>query len=195
MTIKHEQFIGIYEGIYSADFCNRVIKHYEDLKEAGFGHRRDASENIVPLSRDDETVFPASEPVLSISATKELCSEFNDVFWGIGYAAYAEKFGILKTFDTHSIHCARIQKTVIGAGYHVWHCEHGSIETSRRLLAWTLYLNDVEEGGETEYLYQHLRVKPKQGTLVIWPAGFTHVHRGNPPLSNTKYIFTGWVEY
>jgi hypothetical protein len=58
-----------------------------------------------------------------------------------------------------------------------------------------LYLNDVEDGGETEFLYQRMRVKPKQGTLLIWPAGFTHTHRGNPPLSNNKYVITGWSEF
>ena len=80
-------------------------------------------------------------------------------------------------------------------GYHIWHHETDRRETSNRVLAWTVYLNDVAEGGETEYLYQHLRIKPTTGTFVIWPAGFTHTHRGNPPLSNDKYIMTGWIEY
>jgi len=69
------------------------------------------------------------------------------------------------------------------------------MELSNRLLTRMVYLNDVEEGGETEFLYQSMRVKPKQGTLVIWPAAFTHTHRGNPPLSNSKYIVTGWTEF
>jgi hypothetical protein len=188
-------FIGIYENLYSEEFCNRMIKYYEDVKEAGFSCNKDASEHVVSTSREDETIFPVSETMLSVPATKELCADFNAIFWGVAYADYLKQFGILQTFDPHSIHTARLQKTVVGAGYHIWHCENPTRETSGRVLVWTLYLNDVAEGGETEYLYQHLRVKPKQGTLVIWPAGFTHTHRGNPPLSNTKYIFTGWVEY
>jgi len=58
-----------------------------------------------------------------------------------------------------------------------------------------LYLNDVEEGGETEFLYQKMRVKPTKGTILIWPADWTHTHRGNPPLSGDKYIYTGWMEH
>ena len=54
-----------------------------------------------------------------------------------------------------------------------------------------IYLNDIEEGGETEFLYQQLKIKPKRNTGVIWSGGFTHLHRGNPP-SKTKYILTGW---
>jgi hypothetical protein len=58
-----------------------------------------------------------------------------------------------------------------------------------------VYLNDVEEGGETEFLYQGLKIKPEKGTLVVWPSSYTHVHRGNPPYSNDKYIITGWGQY
>ena len=57
-----------------------------------------------------------------------------------------------------------------------------------------LYLNDVDDGGETEFLHQSKRVKPEEGTFLIWPAGFTHMHRGNPPLKGEKYIVTSWVE-
>ena len=84
------------------------------------------------------------------------------------------------------------QKTLQGQGYHVWHFENSSYQNSRRSVVWTVYLNDVEEGGETEFLYQSVRIKPKRGTVVIWPAHFTHIHRGNPPLSGDKYIATGW---
>ena len=57
-----------------------------------------------------------------------------------------------------------------------------------------MYLNTVEEGGETEFLYLAKRFKPVRGRVLIWPAGFTHVHRGNPPLTGEKYIATSWLE-
>ena len=63
---------------------------------------------------------------------------------------------------------------------------------TRRVLVNMMYLNDVDEGGETEFLYQSMRVQPKKGRVVIWPAGFTHTHRGNPPLAGEKYIATAW---
>ena len=56
-----------------------------------------------------------------------------------------------------------------------------------------VYLNDVEEGGETEFLHQSVRVKPKKGRIVIWPAAFPYVHRGNQPLSGEKYLLTSWI--
>ena len=33
----------------------------------------------------------------------------------------------------------------------------------------------------------------KKGRIVIWPAGFPYVHRGNPPLKHEKYILTSWM--
>ena len=65
-------------------------------------------------------------------------------------------------------------------------------DSRNRSLAWMIYLYDVEEGGETEFLYQQLKIKPKRNTFVIWSGSFTHLHRGNPPISGTKYILTGW---
>ena len=63
----------------------------------------------------------------------------------------------------------------------------------KRVLVYSIYLNDIEDGGETEFLYQHVRVKPKKGRTVIWPAYFPFVHRGNPPLKEDKYIITSWL--
>ena len=70
---------------------------------------------------------------------------------------------------------------------------HGRYHNASRTLVFTIYLNDVEEGGETEFLHQSVRVKPETGRIVIWPAGFPYVHRGNPPISGEKYILTSWM--
>lgn len=87
---------------------------------------------------------------------------------------------------------AKWQKTPVNGGYSQWHIEQGNGPCANRSLAWMIYLNDIDNGGETEFLYQQMRVKPKAGTLLIWPAGVTHPHRGNPPYSGDKYILTGW---
>ena len=78
-------------------------------------------------------------------------------------------------------------------GYHLFHSDFNgnSLEWNKKSHVIMFYLNDVEEGGETECLYQSRRVKPRTGTMVICPSGFTHTHRGNPPLSGDKYIATG----
>ena len=64
-----------------------------------------------------------------------------------------------------------------------------------RLFVIQVYLNDVEEGGETEFLVQSKRVAPKKGRVVIFPTTYTHYHSGNPPLSGDKYILNMWAQY
>lgn len=90
----------------------------------------------------------------------------------------------------------KVQRTNPHGGYHIWHHEHGSsdLNSAHRILVWTLYLNDLPEGeGETEFLFQGEKVQPKTGRVCIFPAAFTHYHRGNPPYSCDKYIATGWI--
>lgn len=96
-----------------------------------------------------------------------------------------------------SVNMQKYQKNK--GGYFHWHSEHYPHPTDphqdslHRSLLWMVYLNDVEEGGETEFYFQKIKSKPKQGTLVLAPADFTHTHRGNKPISGDKYIFTSWV--
>tara|TARA_B100001250_G_scaffold189247_1_gene162554 strand:+ start:4797 stop:5417 length:621 start_codon:yes stop_codon:yes gene_type:complete len=84
-----------------------------------------------------------------------------------------------------------IQKYEIGGHVKRWHTERDSISNAHRILAWITYLNDVESEGETEFLYYDLKIKPEKGKTVIWPAEWTHSHRGNPTPS-IKYCITGW---
>lgn len=84
-------------------------------------------------------------------------------------------------------------------GYHHWHSETypraGTVEPLHRVLLHAVYLNDVAEGGETEFFYQKLKVKPKKGALLIAPASWTHTHRGNIPISGDKYFATSWIKF
>ena len=66
---------------------------------------------------------------------------------------------------------------------------------------WTamVYLNDVEEGGETYFKHLKLRVKPKQGTLIAWNNLYKNglpnlktMHEACPPISGDKYVITKW---
>ena len=92
----------------------------------------------------------------------------------------------------------KMQRTDSGGGYHIWHSEQSGGKHAERVLVYSLYLNDISEtdGGETEFLYQRLRIRPEKNMMVLWPAAFTHAHRGNTVLGDeSKYIVTGWFYY
>jgi hypothetical protein len=192
MNVTINKFVGIFENAFSKEYCEGLIKSYETAIEAGFGRTRQQDEDFTKLQKADTQLYNnignIQIPISDINA-------FNEVFWGKCYPLYEKEFPPLKDSSRHSSYSFKMQKTDLREGYHIWHYESGNRESCQRLLTWMVYLNDVEEGGETEFLYQSLRVKPKQGTLLIWPAAFTHTHRGNPPLSNAKYVVTGWTEF
>ena len=76
------------------------------------------------------------------------------------------------------------------------HCEQNGDElNSRRMLVWMIYCNTIKKGGETYFPQQDLSVKPEEGTVVIWPASWTHSHQGKPAPKENKYIITGWASY
>ena len=87
----------------------------------------------------------------------------------------------------------QIQRTSPGDGY-IWHNDftvgmHDGEQCTRQL-TFIFYLNTVDEGW-TQF-YNGDQIAPETGTVVIFPATWTYVHQGYPPLQ-TKYIMTGWV--
>ena len=91
----------------------------------------------------------------------------------------------------------KVQRTPPGGGFNGPHFEQGPGDSSsRRYAVWMLYINDVEHGGHTAFPRHGLMLQPKAGTLVIWPAAYTHPHHGTPPTNDCwKMIITGWFTH
>jgi hypothetical protein len=89
-----------------------------------------------------------------------------------------------------------VQRYDPGSFYQNWHAENnGSASSFHRHLVFMTYLNDIFEGGETEFFYQQIKIRPKKGLTLIWPAGWTHVHKGLPAPREEKFIISGWFSY
>ena len=193
-----DNFIGVFDNALSKDHCEELIKVYEDSVKLNYAiSRKDMGKDKINV--DNNLIFPNSKKHVNdqifFEAIQPSVQEFVNLAW-ISYEEYAKKYGVLTSLASHRFYDSiKIQKTKPSEGYHVWHCEHDNRKNGSRLLLVMVYLNDVEEGGETEFLYQSRRIKPKQGTLVICPSGFTHTHRGNPPLTGDKYMINGWIEF
>jgi 2OG-Fe(II) oxygenase superfamily len=83
-----------------------------------------------------------------------------------------------------------------GDYYKNWHAENvGTEQYISRHLVFMTYLNDIKDGGGTEFFHQNLQVKPEKGLTLIWPADWTHVHRGIVSNTEEKFIITGWFVF
>ena len=199
---RFEDFIGIFET--SID-CRIFLEYFERCKEVGLVGKRGAgiSKGKTPanyytdsgVSINYLSNYNHSDEVTTFSAKRA----DKPVAYFLDYldkclTMYQTKYESVLTYSGLQHNYFNIQRTQPSEGYHVWHHEHGPGTGIHRVLVTMLYLNDDFEGGETEFLYQSLRVKPKAGTFLIWPAAFTHTHRGNPPIGGDKYVVTGWLE-
>lgn len=195
MEYKLENFILEIDNFLDESYCNHVIEYYEQLRKAGFGANRVQLEKQKRHILDDTNIGLAQDGVINLIEMQDVTLHFLDKFWEIYYEYYADKYSVLHETDKHYIRQLKLQKSEIGQAFHRWHFETYSQNSFRRILTFIAYLNDVEDGGETEFLYYPKRVKSSMGKLILFPGSFTHTHRGNPPLSNEKYILTGWVEF
>jgi len=195
MKEEYKDFVGIYDESVPVKLCNTFVRDYEEAKknQTIIDLTKENESGIVekksPNFRKDEVVYVAPlystiYPVPPVQAYFKFLQEC--------YNCYLKRYGI--NFDGPIYNeIFKIHKVRKSEGYHSWHYEKDSSENIDRLMAYMTYLEVPKEGGETEFLHQSLRIKPIVGRTLIWPAGFTHMHRGSPPLDGEKMYITGWL--
>lgn len=179
--IEHSSpsFITAYQ--IDTDLCDKIVENFEDLRKIT---NYDELRGYHRLSNKD----------LDDDILKEYMDAVNDAFKS--YIDTYEWANIMTT-DWSFFPPFNIQRYDPGDAYSPTHIEEGGPRKGKiqRKMAFTTYLNDIEEGGETEFILQGVKVKPKKGLTIIWPAGWTHPHHGLPAPNEVKYIATGWAGY
>jgi len=184
---EYDHFIAMYRNALPLEFCESVIDTFDHYHRTNSVYCENGQFPETIAGRFD-WAMDLSHMASSINGMVE--RDLNDVLMEC-FADYVNTYGHLKTSSFYST-CQKVQKTPAGGGYHVWHDENTAVSHATRKVVWMFYLNDDFEGGETEFLYYHKRIKPEAGALLLWPAGLTHAHRGGLVLSGTKYVITGW---
>jgi hypothetical protein len=191
-------FIGVWENFIPRNFCNNIIDYFEEIYSKK-GCYIPSEESQISLCDDitrSEDSYGGSlnrkdYAFLLNYSNREMTYQVNQ-FLKSCVMHYREVFPQLKQASLLSTD-VKLQKTPPGGGYHLWHYENSTMDHAMRELTWMIYLNDMPDGdGETEFLYQKRRIKPTAGTVVVWPASYTHVHKGNTVFTQDKYILTGW---
>jgi len=177
-----QDFFGVYDGALDPGFCRSVIARFDGDPRKVVGRVGDATMAgaVRPEIKDTtEIMLTADHP------------EWADVLAHVGenlrriLPRYLERWRAAFTVPlrTEDYRIARYQP---GGGFD-WHSDNMGGSVTRVLTAqW--FLNDVAEGGATEFAWQGVAVPPREGRLLLAPVGWTYLHRGAPPVSGPKYI-------
>lgn len=169
------------------ELCRDMIARFEAHQEEQYKGR------IGQTVHEDQSVKKTTD--LVVSGKPHWKDVDNNLFRSLGMAMleFREHFPYFKgPFKDMGY---AIQRYLPGEYYH-WHIDGGSHEFSQRQLVALWYLNDVPgPGGETEFLYQDLKVRPEAGKLILFPPFWTHEHRAAELHEGVKYIATTWVVF
>tara|TARA_R110002020_G_scaffold13527_1_gene48684 strand:- start:714 stop:1286 length:573 start_codon:yes stop_codon:yes gene_type:complete len=184
-----ETFIESYQT--DIEVCKDLIKYHKknkEYKKAGFAYDNDLQNTVINKDVKDSI----DVTFYNMSQNKTIKKYFSELSKCLQQYTDKYQLGRLHTYDANLI-----QYYPPGGGFKVWHCERYIGYTSgqfiaQRGLVYMTYLNDVTDGGETEFKYQKVKVKPEIGKTLIWPPDFTHLHRGIVSPTQEKYIATGW---
>ena len=166
-----------------ASLCDDLLLYYG----------RDSSNEYKQRGESNGGDKTSTDVVVHSNSTDKTILKYLD-FLRSALASYQETYTAF-SFTVGFAEPWNIQHYEPGEGFFNWHCERGMHQTFQRALAFMTYLNDVDDGGETEWLYQERKLQPKKGLTAIWPTDFTHTHRGVVSPTQQKTIATGWFSF
>ena len=177
-----KDFILHKESVLSSENCNNIINFFE-----GNSHLHKRGQRSIDTEMFLETV--GKTPINSVLAQAlSVCTD-----------EYHKEYPFINKIKSWTIAPTfKLQRYNPEEGYFTLHCENdGGVDGSaeKRILAWMVYLNDVTDGGETEFPTQCKKIAPRAGDVLVWPAYWTHPHRGIVSPTQTKYIVTGWYSF
>lgn len=173
--------------------CDELIGYFESNKKRQKKGTTGKGENLTYKDSIDISILPKE---IELPGNEIFSEYFNNLF--SCYQDYVTEWPFLKKFaEELQIGEFNLQRYQKGQHFQAVHTERATLGTLHRIFAWMTYLNDVdvEEGGSTFFYHYDLEIQPRKGLTLIWPAEWTHAHKGNLLLGNSKYIITGWMHF
>lgn len=185
VKFNRTDFISVYEDVYTPEECKSLIDFIDLLEDRSLLVDEGEKEKHLIEHYSANLALHYDLPAWSwiaqnISPSLRTCTQH-----------YLDVFSVLNR-ERYFFLDFKVKRIPPGGGFHNWHYEDSGLAQANRYLVIQVYLNDDYEAGETEFLYFNKRIKPKAGSVAIYPAAFTHTHRGNPPIDGTKYIINTW---
>ena len=173
--------------------CDDLITYFETNQNKQKKGTVAGGADVNKKNSIDITILPKE---IELPENEVLRKYINNLF--SCYTDYVTQWPFLKGFATNvNIPAFNLQRYQQGQHFQGLHTERAGLSTLHRVFAWMTYLNDVEleDGGSTFFSHYDLDVQPQKGLTLIWPAEWTHAHKGTLMKKNSKYIITGWMHF
>ena len=168
--------------------CDQLIQIHKDSPDKRKGDTAAGKGGTSAVDKSvkdslDVTLHPSKVSKAYVDMLNDVGKEYIEKY---PYSAMTVPWGITEPIA--------LQHYKPGGGFKAWHFEndYSNDAIAMRHLAFMTYLNDVEDGGGTEFHYQDLTVKAEKGLTLIWPTPWNFTHKGHVSDTEEKYIVTGW---
>lgn len=190
MPTSRPHFSGAWD-IGASNICRGITEYFEL-------HRSKQTRGMTGKGLDLESKNSTDMSIMPRDLKTEGHDAFNHYIEKLKecYFDYLDPWPFLREMGSHlEIGTFNVQRYDAGGHFQRVHTERSSLATLHRVLAWMTYLNDVDQGGETTFSHYGLKVMPREGLTLIWPAEWTHAHSGGVINNGPKYIITGWIHF
>ena len=179
-------------AIINSKICDKIINYYKKNKHL-------AQEGIINYGNKsniiDKKIKESKEIIFDYKKFFSLFPEYGKVL-NEAFSHYKRKYPFVNENYWFNIQGSiKIQHYKKNQGFKTWHAENRGVgDGAKRVLVFLTYLNDVKDGG-TIFHHQDVTTPAKKGLTLIWPAGWTHIHKGQISKTKEKYIVTGWYYF
>ncbi|TPV96482.1 MAG: 2OG-Fe(II) oxygenase [Myxococcales bacterium FL481] len=189
-----DRFIRVHDNVVPRDECRELIEMFRHSPYVRPGQTQDADRVDKSFKVCDELFINEVLAVEQRPAERKRWQAVDDRLFEVLdplVSAYNHEHRHLYNQEL-AAEGFRIKRYPKGLGRFGDHID-ATPTTPTRVFALILYLNDVADGGETEYPVQGVKVAPRAGRFAIFPCTWTYPHRGCTPLSNDKFIINNFL--
>tara|TARA_B100000424_G_scaffold122427_1_gene92710 strand:+ start:830 stop:1396 length:567 start_codon:yes stop_codon:yes gene_type:complete len=187
MATNLKEYVRLYDDAFDAPFCNNVIEQFHKSESTYLDRDNRPTFHELNISQR----FMAKDPLWDLPQRS-----ISSIFQGV-VSKYVTTMDVGPDFPERWGYEEFRLKMYENNDYDQFkeHVDVGDHASARRFLVCFLYLNDVEEGGETVFPKLKLAIKPKCGRILLFPATWQYRHAGLPPISGKKYIVGSYLHY
>lgn len=188
MIERIDELVVEFPKLIPDEWCDLIVEWFNTNKE----YQRPGR---VVNNNDDQTVV--EEVKVATQSIVPFGTPMFDLMTEICHMSYDSYLNVVERAPIEDVYFRDYSVRVYekNVGFFKPHVDQHAGGTVYRLFAIILYLNDVNEGGETEFGTLNKKVKPEKGKVLMFPCNFLYPHHANIPISDPKYIATAFLNF